>query len=182
MELTIEQATAEEIDEIALLYEEVVGHLVAGTNYPGWIKGVYPTRGTAEDAVAGGTLYVARQASKLVGAAVLNQKQEPAYHTVQWAMDAQDADILVVHTLVVHPSCPRRGIAEGLIQFAAGLALARGMKAIRLDVHEKNTPAIRLYQKCGFQFVGTVSLGFERYGLKWYKLFEKVLERSPGAV
>ena len=41
--------------------------LAATTNYPGWIKGVYPVR---EDAVAGvndETLYVARYDGRIVG-------------------------------------------------------------------------------------------------------------------
>lgn len=175
MVLTTGLGTVEDIDELELLYHDVVDWLVAGTNYPGWIKGVYPTRETAEDGVSAGTLYVVRQGGKIVGSAVLNHKQEPAYRTVQWQMDADDADILVMHTLVVHPNCPRCGVGESLMDFADEVARAQGLKAIRLDVHEKNTPAIGLYQKCGFHFVGTVSLGFERYGLKWYKLFEKVL-------
>ena len=52
----------------------------------------------------------------------------------------------------------------------------RDAKAIRLDVYEKNLLAIRLYEKCGFKYMGLVDLGLEEiYGLKWYKVFEKVL-------
>ena len=43
----------------------------ATTNYPGWIKGVYPVR---EDAVAGvndETLYVARYDGRIVGSVIL---------------------------------------------------------------------------------------------------------------
>ena len=34
----------------------------------------------------------------------------------------------------------------------------------KLDVYEKNEPAIRLYQKCGFQYIDTVDLGYGKYG------------------
>lgn len=47
--------------------------------------------------------------------------------------------------------------------------------SIRLDVVKGNIPAERLYQKCGYQFVGTVSLGYEAYGLPWYNLYEKII-------
>ncbi len=39
-----------------------------------------------------------------------------------------------------------------------------------LAVVKDNIPAERLYQKCGYQLIGTVSLGYEAYGLPWYHL------------
>lgn len=47
--------------------------------------------------------------------------------------------------------------------------------ALRLDVVKGNIPASRLYQKCGFQYIDTVSLGYEAYGFPWYELYEKPL-------
>lgn len=41
------------------------------------------------------------------------------------------------------------------------------------SVVKGNLPAERLYQKCGYQLVGTVSLGYEEYGIPWYDLYEK---------
>lgn len=52
----------------------------------------------------------------------------------------------------------------------------QGARAIRLDTYEDNLPAARLYEKCGFRYMGLVDLGLEElYGLKWYRVFEKVL-------
>lgn len=59
---------------------------------------------------------------------------------------------------------------------AEELGRSRGMQAVRLDTFEENLPAVRLYEKCGFSYRGMVDLGLEEiYGLKWYKVFEKVL-------
>jgi len=49
------------------------------------------------------------------------------------------------------------------------------MKSIRLDVYEKNIPAILLYEKCGFEYIDTVDLELGNYGLDWFKLYEKVI-------
>ena len=49
MKFTIEPGTSADIDELEKLYDELNDYLAATTNYPGWIKGVYPVR---EDAVA----------------------------------------------------------------------------------------------------------------------------------
>ncbi len=48
-------------------------------------------------------------------------------------------------------------------------------KSIRLDVYEKNLPAIKLYEKYGFQYIDTVDLGLDQYGLNWFYLYEKIL-------
>jgi len=42
-------------------------------------------------------------------------------------------------------------------------------------VYENNFPAISLYEKCGFEYVDTVDLGFGNYGLDWFKLYEKLV-------
>ena len=63
-----------------------------------------------------------------------------------------------------------------MLAFAERLAAAQGKKALRLDVYEKNTPAMRLYEKCGFRYIATVDLGYSNHGLKWFKLYEKLLD------
>ena len=54
-------------------------------------------------------------------------------------------------------------------------AAGQGMKAVRLDVYEKNTPAVRLYEKLGFQYVDTVDLGYSEYGLDRFRLYQHLL-------
>lgn len=60
-------------------------------------------------------------------------------------------------------------------EIAAQYGKERGIKALRLDVYENNIPAIRLYEKCGYQYIDTVSLGLEDCGLDWFRLYEKRL-------
>ena len=59
--------------------------------------------------------------------------------------------------------------------FAEQMARKEGCVSIRLDVVKENIPAEKLYQGCGFEFIGTVSLGYEEYGIPWHHLYEKVL-------
>ena len=84
MKFTIEPGTSADIDELEKLYDELNDYLAATTNYPGWIKGVYPVR---EDEVAGvndETLYVARYDGRIVGSVILNHQPEKAYENVKW--------------------------------------------------------------------------------------------------
>ena len=52
----------------------------------------------------------------------------------------------------------------------------QGLRAIRLDTDEKNLPAARLCERCGFALRGRGDLGLEETtGLKWLFDCEKVL-------
>ena len=46
------------------------------------------------------------------------------------------------------------------MEFALEQSREEKIKAIRLDVYEKNTPAISLYRKYGFRYIDTVDLGY----------------------
>ena len=173
--MRIEPATPADIDEVAALYDALIDHLESTVNYPGWRKGLYPTRETAQAAADNGTLYVAREEGGIIGSIVLSHRPEAAYGEGRWGIDASYDDIIVIHTLSVRPDHLKHGVARRLMEFAAQFARQRAMKAIRLDVSERNLPAIALYEKCGYRCVGTVDLRLGIPGMKWYRLYELVL-------
>lgn len=173
---TIRKGIIDDIDELANLYDELNDYLSSGINYPGWRKDIYPTRETAAAAVANQTLYVAIQkgndSNKIVGSIILNHVEENAYKDGNWAINADYKDIFVVHTFAVHPLFLKSGIGQALLDFTFDFAQEMQMKAVRLDVYEKNAPAIALYEKNGFRYAGTVDLGYGGHGLDWFKLYE----------
>jgi ribosomal protein S18 acetylase RimI-like enzyme len=173
--MLVERGTVSDIEELALLYDELNDYLAKGKNYPGWKKGIYPTRHNAIQGIADGTLYVARSSGKIAGSIILNHNPETAYHDVTWGIDAEYSDIVVIHTFVVHPAYLKKGIGKSLMDFTTQQCINECMKSIRLDVYENNIPAINLYEKCGFMYMGTVDLGLGMYGLNNFRLYEKVL-------
>ncbi len=175
MQLSFGLAAAADIEELAALYDALIDHLVCGENFPGWRKGVYPTRADAERGLAENALYVARHNGRLAGTIILSHRPEPAYQEGVWKTDADYRDIFVIYTFAVHPAFLKAGVGKAMLEFSERLAKERGMKAIRLDVYENNTPAIRLYEKCGYHYAGTVDLGLSEYGLEWFRLYEKLL-------
>ena len=54
----------------------------------------------------------------------------------------------------VAPEVRQQGVGTRLIQAAEDWAKEAGFKELVLDVTEGNTPAIALYERCGFQFTG----------------------------
>ena len=84
--------------------------------------------------------------------------------------------VIVIHILAVHPDYLGCGVGKAVLEYAENFGRRQGARTIRLDTYEKNTPAVRLYEKCNFQECGRVDLGLEPiYGLKWYRAFEKII-------
>lgn len=177
MNLTIRPGTEQDVAELELLYNTLNDHLAATTNYPGWKKGIYPTRETAETGIMEGCLYVAvaDAGNKIVGSMILRHEPEPAYLPIKWQRELDYSEVFVIYTFVVHPDHSGEGIGQALLAFASSLGCQTNMKSLRLDVNTNNLPAIRLYEKCGFQYIATVDLGLSEYNLPWFKLYEKLL-------
>lgn len=167
--MEIRKGTRQDIDELAALYEEMTDYLDCHVNYPGWKTGIYPIREDAVQGVMEGTLFVALEDGRVVGTVILRHQPEDAYDSADWHNDLGYEDILVVYTFAVRPQFLRQGIGRKIMEFVLDYAVDMGIKAVRLDVYEKNIPAIRLYERLGFQYIDTVDLG---YGLNGYKLYQ----------
>lgn len=169
---TVTPAVRGNLAELAALYDSVNDALAAGTNYPGWAKGVYPARETAEDGIRQGALFAAKRGGVIAGTVILNHDVPPAYKDGAWSFPAEPEEVLVVHTLAVHPAFRKNGAARAMLGFAREYALQHKIKALRLDTAEANAPAISLYLSCGYRYAGTVDLGLNIPGLKWFRLYE----------
>lgn len=173
--MIIEKGTLENIDELEALYNDLNDYLEANVNYPGWIKHIYPVRETAIKGIKEGNLFVVKIGGVITGSVILNNEPEKAYHEVEWRIDSDYTDVIVIHTLVIHPQFMHRGIALELMTFAKEYGFKQNMKAIRLDVSIDNTPAIALYEKLGYNYIATVDLGLNYDHLKWFRLYEILL-------
>lgn len=175
MSLLIRHGTPEDLDALEALYGEVCDHMAATVNYCGWKRDVYPARQDAEAGIREGGLFLAEEDGEAADAFILSPRQENAYKTAAWPSDLPEGDVLTVYTFTVHPRHRGQGVGRAMLDFAARYASERGVKALRLDVYEKNLPAIRLYESAGFRYADTVSLGLEDIGLPWFRLYEKIV-------
>jgi GNAT superfamily N-acetyltransferase len=175
MEIKIRLGAEKDIDSLTQLYDNMNDYLAVTTNYPGWKKGVYPVRENAVKGINEGCLFVATENEEIIGSMILRHEPEPAYLAATWQAALDYKNILVIYTFVVEPKKLKHGIGKRMLEFAAQYAKDTKIKALRLDVYERNIPAIRLYEKCGYQYIDTVSLGLEDYGLDWFRLYEKLL-------
>ena len=66
-----------------------------------------------------------------------------------------------LYSLVVHPQHQGRGIARALLESLDRAAAARGCNRLSLEVRADNAPALRLYQKAGFQLIRQITDYYE---------------------
>lgn len=173
--MKIEKATKHDIEELEALYNDLNDYLESHTNYPGWIKGVYPVRETAIDGIQEDNLYVIRDNFRIAGSVILRHEPEEAFSKADWGNDLDYKDIVVIYTFTVHPSYQNNGIGKKIMDFIIQDSKEKNIKAIRLDVYEKNKPAIELYKKYGFEYIDSVDLGYSQYGLDKFELYQKLL-------
>ncbi len=175
MKLTIEKAKLDDIDEVALLYDDICDYLATKEYNPGFRKGCYPTRSEALYFYNADGLYVAKMNGIMVGSIALthNANAEVA-EELKYIEEEQD-DILYVHEFIVHPDYLRQGIGTNILSFADEVAKQEGVKCLRLYVYEKNSVAIKAYERNGYVFIEKVDIGLSDLGLEWFCLYEKVI-------
>jgi ribosomal protein S18 acetylase RimI-like enzyme len=153
-QVTVRLAEAGDLDGLLALLRDCVGEMQS-RGLDQW-DDVYPNRSTLLGDIQARTLYLAERAGApfLLGALTLNQRQEPEYADVAWAIAVEP--IAVVHRLMVHPTAQRGGLGRFLMRFAEREAHRLGCRAIRLDTLDANTRALALYRALGYRQAGGV--------------------------
>lgn len=154
------KANSQDIDRINQIYDEIHAEEEAGRATIGWVRGVYPTRETAEAAVRAGDMFVLEDGGHIVAAARINQLQMPAYAEAAWRCPAPDDQVMVLHTLVVSPASSGRGYGTAFVAFYEDYARAHGCPYLRMDTNARNLAARALYRKLGYEEVSIVPCVF----------------------
>lgn len=124
---TIRKGRPEDIPAVAAIYDRILAEEEAGRASVGWVRGVYPTRATAQAALEAGELFVLERDGAVMAAAKINQEQVPEYVNARWAApDAPEEEIMVLHTLVVDPLQGGKGCGTKFVRFYEDYALSHG--------------------------------------------------------
>lgn len=156
----IRKATMQDIPAVAAIYEAIHTEEEAGETTTGWIRGVYPTRKTAEAALEQGDLYVLEEEGEVLAAARLNREQVDVYADVPWLYEAGEDEVFVLHTLVVSPRASGRGCGSRFVAYYEELARELNCPVLRMDTNERNVIARRMYEKLGYREAGVVPCVF----------------------
>ena len=158
--MEIRKAKKSDIDSIEKIYEKIHDSEEKGLVTIGWIRTVYPTRKTAEDALDRNDLFVMVDEGRVVAAAIINQAQVKEYKYAAWKHEAEEKEVMVLHTLVVDPFEKNRGYGSAFVAFYEEFAKQHGCTALRMDTNARNLRARNLYQHLGYEEVGIVECTF----------------------
>lgn len=154
------KAAAGDLDAIAAIYDRIHTREEAGETCVGWVRGIYPTRATAEAALAAGDLFVLEDGGTVAAAARINQEQVPEYRDACWQADAPDNEVMVLHTLTVDPARGGGGYGTAFVAFYEDWARSHGCPHLRMDTNVKNARARRLYAHLGYREAGVIPCVF----------------------
>lgn len=157
---TIRPATAHDLARIEEIYNAIHTAEEAGKVSIGWVRGVYPTRATAQAGLDAGDLFVLADGGTVYAAGRINREQVPVYAEMPWAHDVPPEQVLVLHTLVVDPAVAGHGCGTQFVRFYEQRARALGCPELRIDTNAKNANARRLYAYLGYREAGVAPCTF----------------------
>ena len=111
----------------------------------------------------------------MYGCVNLNGEQLPEYANIPWQYAAQDNEVGVIHTLVIHPAWSGKGKARELVAFCEEHCRQQGKRVIRLDTYVNNQPANSMYPRLGYRFAGTSHFLFQGFLPEDLNCYEKLL-------
>lgn len=145
-----------------------------------WQNG-YPGRKELEADIARGESYVViNEEGNVIASGMISMAGEPDYDTItegSWLTESSSdhPTYAVVHRLAVSRTAKKRGVASFFFAEAEHKARLAGMKSMRIDTHEGNTPMRSLLTKCGFHECGIIILRNCEEGRPERIAYEKVL-------
>lgn len=169
------RADENDTDRICEIYDEIHTETEAGRMTTNWVRGVYPTKETAEHSIRCRDMFVEEENGRIVAAARINQEQVAEYAKADWRYDAPDDQVMVLHTLVVSPKAKGRGYGSRFVAFYESYALEHGCRYLRMDTSVENLGARALYKKLGYCEVSVISSEFNGISGMQLVCLEKVI-------
>ena len=171
----VRKATKTDIDAVAESYRELLEYEEKNGSNTNWVKDLYPTRTIAEEAERESTLYVIEESGKICGSVILNHFQPEGYKKMDWSIEAEGDEVLVIHTLCIPPSMAGMGYGRKIMEFAFNMAKELECKTIRLDTFAGNVPAASFYKRLGYRLVGETVFMLQGVIEEELKIFELTL-------
>lgn len=158
--IEILRAHPSDLDAIEQIYTRVHGDEEKGLATTGWIRGVYPIRETAEQALKRDDLFVLKAEGRVVATGIINKIQVDVYQDIDWKHSVSDEEVMVLHTLAVDPLEKGKGYGKAFISFYEAYAREHCCRELRIDTNAINQRARAMYRKLGYEERGIVPCVF----------------------
>lgn len=143
--INIRLATIEDLDNINLLFNEVIEDLKKVKNINMWDE-VYPFCEFEND-INNNEMYIIEKENKIIGSFALSEDDNEEYHTIKWTNNKK---FFYINRLVISPIVQGKGYAKFTMDYIDNYAINNNFNSIRLTVFKDNISAINLYKKFNF--------------------------------
>lgn len=134
-----------------------------------------PSFETFKNDILKGEFFVAKNENGIIiGMMSVKSGIEPTYDTIYEGKWHFDAPYLTIHRLAVKSALLGSKTAQSLMDYADQLAIKQKTPYIRIDTHEKNRYALRLFEKHGYVYCGWINLVQKNGDLKRLALDKEV--------
>ena len=146
-------ARYEDLEQILVIVKETIDDLQSQGNYQ-WSES-YPTKENFENDIKQAKLYIYENNNEVAGFICINKNEDQTYKSLSWR---KDTEAIVIHRFAVKRSYQRQKIATKLIEFVENFSKNKSINYIKVDTNSKNVKMNALFNKLGFEFIGTVNL------------------------
>ena len=115
---------------------------------------------------------------EIIGMIAIKKGIEVTYNEIYEGSWSIDEPYLTIHRLAVSKTTLGKEIAKELILFAHNLAKELNINYMRIDTHEKNKHAIRLFEALGYKLKGYILLDQNHPGERKRLAYDLVLEKG----
>lgn len=158
MELVLEQAEINQLDEIMKLYKDVIKK-----TYTTWDE-YYPSKELVEEDIKKNNFYVLKTNGKIIAVSFLGEKDADETKEENWTYPLKSA--ISIARICVSPKYQGQGVGTKFLNMLMTQAKELGADGIHFHVATQNMAACRMYEKSGFKNCG---LGQSNYGFDFYK-------------
>lgn len=173
MELKV--AKIEDLERICQFYQDVCEHQAFDEYGADWHWGIYPDCKCIQDHIEASEIYYLENQNDVCAVSVVVRKEDEMYQNAQWKYAMNESSVAVFHLLAIHPKHRSKKLGTLLVESLFALLKQSGIEVIHLDVVKGNLPAIRLYEKSGFEFLEERDVFYEDTGDITVALYEKKL-------
>lgn len=145
--MNLRLADMNDLPQLKVVYKGIINQMNKD-NIRIW-DDIYPYEFLGDD-IENKRLYVMMDKSEIVSAFALCDFNA-GENLVKWKREG--SRVLYIERLGVNVNYLRKGVGSEMIHRAVGLAKEKGAEYLRLFVVDINTPAVKLYEKCGFEKV-----------------------------
>lgn len=148
------KAAPDDLTAVVSFYGDVSDAMIGTAFDCQWRRDKHPTEAQIADAIAAQTLTIVDDGGAIAAAVIVNHDYDVSTDPeMPWSVDCAQDEAVIIHVLAVSPAYRGGGVARELLSHVLDEARATGMRSVRLGAALSNTPAVRLYERSGFQRV-----------------------------